>query len=109
MVIELATIVEGRKFYELIRRNKSSYRSGDELRRVDGRRHGPGVENWSAIQGEAFSPTVSGATGASDVEGKVARVSDRGSNSRTFAENKKSRMMKHIMRLSNGFDQLHQA
>ena len=44
-VIEVATIIEGRKFYELICRNESSDRSGDELRRVDGRRYGPGVAN----------------------------------------------------------------
>ena len=45
MVIEMATRVEGRKFYELISRNKSGDRSSNELRRVDGRRYGPGVAN----------------------------------------------------------------
>ena len=39
----MAAIVEGRKFYELIRRNKSGDRSSDELRRANGRRYGPGV------------------------------------------------------------------
>ena len=38
----MAAIIEGKK-YELIRRNKSRYRRGDGLRRVDRRRHGPGV------------------------------------------------------------------
>ena len=41
----MATRVEGRKFYELISRNKSGDRSSNELRRVDGRRYGPGVAN----------------------------------------------------------------
>jgi hypothetical protein len=38
----VAAIIEG-KNYELIDRNESRYRRGDGLRRVDRRRHGPGV------------------------------------------------------------------
>jgi hypothetical protein len=35
----------GRENHELICRSESSDRSGDELHRVDGGRHGPGVAN----------------------------------------------------------------
>ena len=45
MVMEMATRVEGRKFYELIRRNKSGDRSSNELRRVDGGRYGARLAN----------------------------------------------------------------
>jgi hypothetical protein len=45
VVIEMATRVEGRKFYELIRRNKSGDRSSNELCRVDGGRYGARVAN----------------------------------------------------------------
>ena len=38
----MAAIIEGKK-YELIRRNKSRYRRGDGLRRVDRGRDGPRV------------------------------------------------------------------
>ena len=112
--------------YELIRRSESGDRGGDELRRVDRGRHGPGVANAPTVQDrapsvgfewshpsrarrnghaprahdrkgprhrrrlrsvtttdEAFSPTVNGATGTSDIEGKVARVSDERVGKRT--------------------------
>jgi len=45
VVIEVATIVKGKTFYELIRRNKSGDRSGNELRCVNDGRHGSGVAN----------------------------------------------------------------
>ena len=45
VVIEVAAIVEGKEFYELIRRNKSRNRSGNELRCVNDGRHGSGVAN----------------------------------------------------------------
>ena len=45
VVIEVAAIVEGKQFYELIRRNKSRDRSGNELRCVNDGRHGSGVVN----------------------------------------------------------------
>ena len=41
----MAAIIEGRKFYELIRRDKSGDRSSNELRRVDGGGYGPRVAN----------------------------------------------------------------
>jgi hypothetical protein len=40
VVIEVATIVKGKTFYELIRRNKSGDRSGNELRCINGGGHG---------------------------------------------------------------------
>ena len=40
----MATTWKG-EFHELIRRNKSGDRSGDELRRVDGRRYGARIAN----------------------------------------------------------------
>ena len=45
VVIEVATIVKGKTFYELIRRNKSGDRSGNELRCINDGRHGTGVAN----------------------------------------------------------------
>ena len=53
----MATRVEGRKFYELISRNKSGDRSSNELRRVDGRRYGPGVANATVIGNPFSHPT----------------------------------------------------
>ena len=44
----MAAIIE-RENYEFICRNESSYRSGDELRRVDGRRYGPGVAKETSV------------------------------------------------------------
>ena len=38
-------LVEGKHFYELIRRNKSGDRSGNELRCINDGRHGTGVAN----------------------------------------------------------------
>ena len=37
--------MKGKHFYELIRRNKSGDRSGDELCRIDRGRHGTGLAN----------------------------------------------------------------
>lgn len=77
--------------YELIRRNESGHRRGDELRLVNHGRHGPRLANAASVQDRApsvayrrsFQPSVNGATGTSDVEGKVARVSDERVGKRT--------------------------
>ena len=92
-VIPMAAIIEGKK-YELIRRNKSRYRRGDGLRRVDRGRDGPRVakgflvtppcsrmerteragkprHGWANPRGrESGSERVNGMR---DIEGKVAR------------------------------------
>ena len=89
----MAAIIEGKK-YELIRRNKSRYRRGDGLRRVDRGRDGPRVakgflvtspcsrmerteragkprHGWANPRGrKSGSERVNGMR---DIEGKVAR------------------------------------